>query len=252
MKSLLQLFVLISCTLVAGCQSDENPIVSPKIDLTIANNFDLFEILTSDFSVHVSNGKTFQGNKVKAISTNNYVHSSWYIDSDLQREEHSDSFEFLPVSDHTVGYRGTSPEGYDSYTLTIDTSLFTTKINLINYRESNQNEDYNSPFNLDFEYSGVYSYSDSLNNSRKVKIIDTTYDDSHLMLLSIEGTCFPSFYITKYALNGFYSDLHTNIVCQDYYKGEIFATLISETHLDLKIKLKNDTHEKIYHIKAEK
>jgi hypothetical protein len=197
MKKKILLFVLISCVLVAGCQSDDTPLVSPKIDLTISNDFDLYEMLTADFGVPVSDGKIYRGNEIKAISTYNFYISHWLIDGSMSNEN-IDSLSFKPISNHTIGHKGYAPKGYENYNIHIDTSMVTRKIMLESYRKSGNNQDYSSPFNREFSYSGNYSYIDSSGGVEAIRIIDSAYSGDYFLFVDLNNNCFPNFFITNY------------------------------------------------------
>ena len=239
MKSLLQLFVLIICTPIAGCQSDDNPIVAPKIDLTISNDFNLLEMLTADFGVLVSDGKIYQGNEIKAISTFSFYHSNWIIDGALSNEN-IDSLSFIPISNHTIIHKGYAPKGYENYNLQIDTSIVTRKIILESYRQSGNNQDYSSPFNCEFSYSGNYSYVDSSGVTKDIRIIDSVYSGDYFLFVDLNNNCVPNFFITHYGKNGFYSDFHTDFLCDGFYDAKIYG-IYSQGELEMKIILDGES-----------
>jgi len=236
MKTLIQSIIIIICFFLISCQ-EENTALTPKEDLTVSNDFYLMEMLTGDFGVPISNNTLFRGNEVKAVSNYSFVHSNWYLNKNIVAENHVDSLEYLLVNKHTIGHHGSAPNGYSNYNIILDTSLKEKELSLIDYRESGINSDFNSPFTMNFKYKGEYNYKDSLNHIQKLRIMDTIYDGSHVMYVSLASDCLPNFYITRYAVNGFYSDLHTDFSCNGFYNATIYAT---HSHNKLTIRIQLD------------
>ena len=216
-----------------------------KENLTITNEFKMLEMLTEDFGVPISDSKIYSGNQVKAVSNFNFAHSEWYVNGNIMKRNHSDSIIYLPFENHNIKHVGYSPLNYTNFNLKIDTTPYIGFIKLLDYRKLRKNYDIRAPFSMNFKYSGNYECRDSINKIYKMKIIDTTLDNSHLMFIKLGIEFLPDFYITKYAVNGFYSDLHTDFLYdKNYYDAFLYGTFKNDK-LKIRIILKGeDINEK--------
>ena len=85
-------------------------------------------------------------------------------------------------------------------------------------------------------FSGNYTYISSDGVVKDLRIADSVFNGDYLLFVDLSDNCIPNFFITNYGGNGFYSDFHTDFLCDGFYDAMIYGIYV-QGKLEMKIML---------------